>query len=153
MSAADDHGVPRLFRVPVDGRSPTRFVQEYSLDPAWSPDGRFVVYSGPDIGTMFSVKAVTAQAAVQPLPSLTLTRGTRHLSFLAGGRTLAFLRGEMNHKNLRLIDLATGAERQLTNVTPDFDIGDFDISADGRDVVLERGQERSDVVLLDLPRP
>ena len=60
-SAADDHGVPHLFRVPLDGRSPTVFVQEYSVDPAWAPEGHFVVYSGPDIGTTFSVKAVTAK--------------------------------------------------------------------------------------------
>lgn len=151
-SAADDHGVPHLFRVPVDGRSPALFVQEYSTDPAWAPDGRFVVYSGPDIGTTFSVKAVTAEAAAHPLPALTLTRGARHLAFLPGGRALVFLRGEIQHKNLWVIDLETGAERQLTNVAPDFDIRDFGISPDGRDVVLERVQERSDVVLLDLPR-
>jgi acetolactate synthase small subunit len=64
-----------------------------------------------------------------------------------------FLRGEIQHKNLWLIDLETGAERQLTNLTSDFDIRDFDISPDGREVVLERLQERSDVVLLDLPKP
>jgi dipeptidyl aminopeptidase/acylaminoacyl peptidase len=62
------------------------------------------------------------------------------------------LRGEIQHKNLWLIDLENGTERQLTYVTPDFDISDFDISPDGREVVLERVQERSDVVLLDLPR-
>jgi acetolactate synthase small subunit len=62
------------------------------------------------------------------------------------------LRGDIQHKNLWLIDLETGAERQLTNLTTDFDIDDFDISPDGREVVLERVQERSDVVLLDLPR-
>ena len=152
-SAAADHGVPHLFRVPVDGRSPALFVREYSVDPAWAPDGRFVVYSGPDIGTTFSVKAVTAEAAAHPLPALTLTRGARHLSFLPGGRALVFLRGEIQHKNLWLIDLETGAERQLTNLTPDFDIRDFDISPDGHEVVLERVQEHSDVVLLDLPRP
>jgi Tol biopolymer transport system component len=152
-SAADDHGVPHLFRVPVDGRSPVPFVSEYSVDPAWAPDGSFVVYSGPDIGTTFAVKAVTAEAAAHPFPSLTLTRGARHLTFLPGGRALVFLRGEIQHKNLWLIDLGTGAERQLTNLTPDFDIRDFDISPDGRDVVVERVQERSDVVLLDLPRP
>jgi len=99
------------------------------------------------------VKAVTAEAAAHPLPDLTLTRGARHLTFLPGGRTLVFLRGEIQHKNLWLIDLETGAERQLTNLPPDFDIRDFDISADGHEVVLERVQERSDVVLLDLPRP
>jgi len=152
-SAAEDHGIPHLFRVPVDGRSPAPFVQDYSVDPAWAPDGRFVVYSGPDIGTTFSVKAVTAGAAAHALPALTLTRGARHLVFLPGGRALVLLRGEIQHKNLWLIDLETGAERQLTNFTPDFDIRDFDISPDGREVVLERAQERSDVVLLDLPRP
>jgi Tol biopolymer transport system component len=148
----DNHGVPQLFRVPIDGRSPTLFVQEYSVDPAWAPDGRFAVYSGPDIGTTFSVKAVTAEAVAHPLPALTLTRGARHLTFLPGGQALVFLRGEIQHKNLWLIDLQTGAQRQLTNVPPDFDIRDFDISPDGREVVLERAQERSDVALLDLPR-
>jgi Tol biopolymer transport system component len=149
-SAVVDHGVPHLFRVPVDGRSPAPFVQEYSVDPAWTSDGRFVVYSGPDIGTTFSVKAVTSEGEAHPLPALTLTRGARHLALMPGGRALVLLRGEIQHKNLWLIYLETGAERQLTNLTPDFNIRDFDISPDGREVVLERVQERSDVVLLDL---
>jgi Tol biopolymer transport system component len=152
-TAADDHGVPHLFRVPIDGRGPASFVREYSVDPAWAPDGRFLVYSGPDIGTTFSVKAVTAEAAPRTLPPLTLTRGARHLAFLPGGQALILLRGEIQHKNLWLIDLETGAQRQLTNLSPDFDIRDFDVSPDGREVVLERVQERSDVVLLDLARP
>src|SRR5712664_1760256 len=152
-SAADDHGVPRLFRVPIDGRSPALLVQEYSVDPVWAPDGRFVVYSGPDIGTTFSVKAVTTEGEARPLPALTLTRGARHLTFLRGGRALVFLRGEIQHKDLWLIDMETGTEQQLTHFAPDFHIRDFDISPDGREVVLERMQERSDVVLLDLPQP
>ncbi|MGB2637068.1 MAG: hypothetical protein WAM58_24280 [Candidatus Acidiferrum sp.] len=152
-SAAADHGVPHLFRVPVDGRSPAAFVKEYSVDPVWVPDGHFVVYSGPDIGTTFSVKAVTPQATAYSLPALTLTRGARHLAFLPGGRTLVLLRGDIQHKNLWSINLDTGAERQLTNFAGDFNIRDFDISPDGRELVLEREQERSNVVLLDLPRP
>ena len=99
------------------------------------------------------MKAVTAEAVAHPLPALTLTRGARHLTFLPGGRALVFLRGEIQHKILWLIDLETGTERQLTNLTPDFDIRDFDISPDGREVVLERVQERSDVEQIDLPRP
>jgi Tol biopolymer transport system component len=152
-SAADDHGVPHLFRVPLDSGRPALFVAEYAVDPAWAPDGHFVVYSGPDIGTTFSVKAVTPEAAAHALPNMTLTRGARHLAFVNGGRALVFLRGEIKHKNLWLIDLQSGAERQLTNLTPDFDISAFDISPDGREVVLERVQEQADVALLDLPRP
>ena len=151
-SAAVDHGVPHLFRIPVDGRPPEPFVQEYSVDPAWAPDGRFAVYSGPDIGTTFSLRAVTADAIAHALSPVTLTRGARHLAFFPGGRALVVLRGEIQHKNLWQINLETGAERQLTNLAPDFYIRDFDISADGREVVLERVQELSDVVQLDLPR-
>jgi Tol biopolymer transport system component len=152
-SAADDHGIPHLYRVPVDGRAPTPFVQEYSVDPVWAPDGSFVAYSGPDVGTTFSVKAVTTQVAAHPLPALSLTRGARHLVLLPGGRALVFLKGEIQHKDLWLVDLETGVERQLTKLAGDFDIHDFDISPDGRDVVLERVQENSDVVLMELVRP
>jgi Tol biopolymer transport system component len=152
-SAADDHGVPHLFSMPLEGHPPALLAGDYALDPVWSPDGKFVVYSGPDIGTTFSVKAITADAAAHPFPNMILTRGARHLAFVAGGRALVFLRGEIQHKNLWLIDLQTGAERQLTNLPPDFDIRAFDISPDGREVVLERVQEQADVALLDLPRP
>ena len=152
ICAATDHGVPHLFLVPLDGRSPITFVNEYSIDPVWSPDGSVVIYSGADVGTTFSVKAVTRDAKPYASPELTLTRGARHLSFLPGGQSLVFLRGEIQHKNLFLLDLKTGSERQLTNFPPDFDIRDFDISPDGREIVVERVQERSDVVLLDLPR-
>ena len=152
VCTVNDHGVPHLFRVPIDGRATTALVQEYSVDPAWDPEGRFVVYSGPDIGTTFSVKAVTPDGAAYSLPALTLTRGARHLALLPEGRGLVLLRGEIQHKNLWLIDLETGAERQLTNFSPEFSIDDFDVSPDGREVVVERVQERSDVVLLDVPR-
>lgn len=150
-SAANDHGVPHLFRVQVDGGRSAAFLREYSVDPAWQPNGRFVVYSGPDVGTSFSVRAVTPEGVAHPLPRLTnLTRGARHLKFLSGGHGLVFLRGGIEHKDLWLTDPETGAERQLTNLPGDFDIRDFDISADGHEVVLERVQERSDIVLLDL---
>jgi Tol biopolymer transport system component len=152
-SAANDHGVPHLFQVPTDGGPPTVLVRDYSVDPAWEPSGRFVVYSGPDIGTTLSVKAVTPEGIAHPLPRITtLTRGARHVKFLLGGRGLALLRGGIDHKDLWLADPETGAERQVTSLADDFDIRDFDISADGREVILERVQERSNIVLLDLAR-
>jgi len=121
------------------------------VDPTWSPDGQFVVYSGPDIGTAFTLKAVTPQSAVHPLPSLTLTRGARHVAFLPDAHSLVLLRGEIQHKNLWLINLETGVERQLTHLPADFDVRDFDISPDARELILERVQQRSHVTLLDLP--
>ena len=150
--AAVIDGTPRLFNVPLDGGAPAPFVQEHSSDAAWSSDGDLVVYSGPDVGTTFPVKAVTPNGSAAPLPVLTLTRGARRLAFIAGGRTLAVLRGEMAHKNLWLIDLATGTERQVTNFGRDFVVRDFDISPDGREIVVEQVHEQSDVVLIERQR-
>jgi hypothetical protein len=151
-TAAADHGPPQLMRVPLDRRPPALLVREQSLDPVWAPGGGFVVYSGADIGTTFSVKAANGDGSAHPMPPLTLTRGARHLAFLHDAGTLVALKGDIQHKDLWAIDLATGAERQLTRLPSDFDIHDFDLSADGHDVVLERRQDRSDVALLDLAR-
>ncbi len=126
-------------------------MQEYSVDPVWSPDGEFIVFSGPDIGTTFQVKAVKADGSPYRIPGLTLTRGARRLAVLSGKRLLV-LRGEVQHKNLWSIDLETGAESQLTDFAPDVDVRDFDVSANGHDIVLEQVREHSDIVLLEVPR-
>jgi Tol biopolymer transport system component len=152
-AAANSGGVPHLFQVLLDNGRATVLLHDYSVDPAWQPDGRIVVYSGPDIGTAFFVKAVTPQGIAQPLPrSINLTRGARHLKFLAGKNGLAFMQGGIEHKDVWLMDPQSGAERQLTHLAADFNMQDFDISGDGREVVVERVEERSDIVLLDLAR-
>ena len=151
ISAAEDKGVPHLFRIPFEGNAPSAFIEAYSVDPIWSPDGQFVIYSGPDIGTKFAVKAASAEGMEHPLPDLVLTRGARHLALLPGGRKLVFLQGEIQHKNLWMVDLETGAMQQLTHMPAEFDLRDFDLSADGAEAIVERAQARSDVVVIDRP--
>lgn len=148
--AADDHGTPHLYRISIDGKSTAPLIRENSTDPAWSPDGSFVIYSGPDVGTRFSVKAAAADGAAHPLPPLVLTRGSRHIAVLSGGQGLAYLKGEIQHKDLWLLNPETGMEHQLTNLALDFNVSGFDISRDGREVVFERTEESSQIVLLDL---
>jgi len=150
-TAASVDGTPHLFRVSREGVT-TPLVQEYAVDPVWSPLGDFLVYSGADIGTTFAVKAVTGTGSPSRFPNLTLTRGARRLRFFPGQHALVAMRGEIQHKNLWLIDLQTGAERQLTDLPPDFNMRDFDVSPDGREIVIERVEERSDIVLIDLAR-
>ncbi|HEY3937594.1 MAG TPA: hypothetical protein VGL97_09200 [Bryobacteraceae bacterium] len=151
-SAVNNRGVPCLFRLPVDGSAAVPFVREYSIDPVWAPDGRFAVYTGADIGTTFPIKAVNPNGAAHEIPLVTLTRGARHVVFAPGGRSLIVLRGQIEHKDLWAVDLETGGERQLTRLPTDFDIREFDLSPDGREAVLQRVQERSDIVLLELTR-
>ena len=149
--AANRDGEPRLFKVPAGGGTPIQLVNEYSIDPIWSPGGRFLVYSGADVGTTFSVKSVSADGAPRPLPNLILTRGARRVAFLGGEDALVIMKGDISHKEFFVVDLKTGRERQLTNLGRESTIGDFDISADGREIIFDREREESDIVLFDLP--
>lgn len=66
-------------------------------------------------------------------------------SALYGGLSTPILtrgRGEIGHKNFWLVNLETGAERQHSELPPNFDVrGDFDISSDGGQITLARGRE------------
>ena len=151
VSGATINGASHLVRIPLDG-GPVSITQDVAIDPVWSPRGDFIVYSAADIGTEFPVKASTADGRPHPLPSLTLTRGARRLRFLEGGGALLMMRGDIRHKDLWVVDLATDKERQLTHLPADFNIRDFDVSADGREILFERVQDHSDIVLIDLER-
>ncbi len=97
-AAARVAGVSRLFRVPLTGEPPVAFAGESGADPVWSPDGRFLVFSGPDIGTTFPLRAMRADGQPFQLPPLALSRGARRLRFRPGGALLV-LKGELHHKD------------------------------------------------------
>ena len=74
------------------------------LDAGWAPRGLFRTRHRR---SAFPVNAVNADGTEQPLAAMALTRGARHMAFLAKGRTLVFLRGDIQHKNLwdpRIVD-------------------------------------------------
>jgi dipeptidyl aminopeptidase/acylaminoacyl peptidase len=142
-------GLPRLFRVPAEGGRPTPFLPDTSSDPAWSSDGATVAYTGADVGTAYPLRAASADGKPASAPSLSLTRGARHVAFLPGRRALLVLRGDIQHKDLWEVDLDSGATHQVSRVEPGFDVRDFDVSPDGSEVVLERVQVQSDVVLIE----
>ncbi len=148
--AADQTGTPRLFSVSVENGAVVPLLSDYAAEPVWSGDGRFVLYSGPDIGTTFAVKALDSGGRPYPISTMRLTRGGRHLTFLPGGHVVVALKGEIAHKDLWTIDLETGHERQLTNFGLDFVVRDFDVTPDGREIVVERVEDPSDIAILTL---
>jgi hypothetical protein len=79
-----------------------------------------------------------------------LTRGARRLAFLHNDERAGRHERDISHKEFWLVDLMTGSERQLTNLGRVFDIGDFDVSAGGRDIIFDRSRKESDVVLFEL---
>jgi Tol biopolymer transport system component len=150
--AANRNGQPALFKLPVTGGAPVLLVQDFALDPVWSPSGRFLIYSSADVATTFALKAVAADGSPYPLPELVLSRGARRVAFLGGDDALVMLKGDISHKEFWVRDLRTGRERQLTALGRGFTIADFDISPDGRELLFDRSRDESDIVLIERPK-
>lgn len=166
----------RLFKVPLDGTSILPITAEHARDAAWSPDGSFLAYGGAEVGPQFFVGAQSADGRPHALPDIGLPRGARRLVFLphAGvspsgvspfmeggqrgiapqplrGNSLVVLKGDARDRNFWRVDLANGEQRQLTDFDG-FAIAEFDVSADGSEIVFDRLHEESDVVQIDLDR-
>ena len=149
VMAAVREAEPRLTSIFLNGASPLPLVGEYSMDPVWSPDGHFLVYSGADIATIFPLRAAGKDGRPYPLPTLILTRGARRVAFSNDGQSLVVLRGDFDHKDFWLIDLRTGAERMLAQLPAQFVVSDFDMSPDGSEIMFERAQENSELALIE----
>jgi hypothetical protein len=78
-----------------------------------------------------------------------LTLGARRVAFTRNSGSLVILRGSIGHMNFWLLNPQTGAERQLTDLPSNFVIGDFDVAPDGTEIIFDRMQESSSIVLFE----
>jgi Tol biopolymer transport system component len=150
VAARQAHGV-RVFKIPVAGGQPVELVDSVSSNPVWSPDGKFILYSGTARARSVPVLAVTPDGRPYPMPTLTVDRVGDSYRFLPDGKQLVVKLGGFRRQDFWLFDLATGSRRQLTSLRPGESLQRFDVAPDGKRVVFERVRENSDVVLIELP--
>ena len=147
-----DGGRTRVFKVPAGGGAPVRLVDSVSMNPVWSPDGRFILYSSAPRARTVRLLAVTPEGRAFTVPDLTLDRLGDSYRFLPDGRRLLVKLGGFRQQDLWLLDLGTGTRRRLTRLGAGESLHRFDVSPGGRQVVFERVRENSDVVLIEMPR-
>jgi Tol biopolymer transport system component len=143
----------RLYRIPVGGGAPVRLTEHHAMDPAWSPQGGFIVYAREQLGPYVGLAAVTADGQSHAFPSIRVPRGAGRTEFFPGTDAAARLlvrKGDLQSTEFWEIELATGKERQLTRFGTGYQLGDFALSPDGREILFDRVREESDVVLIDL---
>lgn len=151
VAAREGLGV-RVFKIPVGGGPPVRLVDSVSSNPVWSPDGKFILYSGTPRARSVPLKAVTPNGQPYPLPALSVDRVGDSYRFLPNGKALVVKLGGFRRQDFWLFDLATGRQRRLTALRPGESLQRFDVSPDGKRILFERARENSDIVLIELPR-
>jgi Tol biopolymer transport system component len=138
-----------LFKIPVEGGEPIRLVEGQVSNPIWSSDGNLIIYAGPLVAGQTALLAVRPDGAPVDLPSVRVRHGAYR--FLPDGRHLVFLPVNVS-LDFWLLDIAAKTTRQLTHLDDRGDIGTFDITPDGKQIVFDRSRENSDIVLIDLAR-
>jgi Tol biopolymer transport system component len=142
-----------LFKIPLGGGEPVRLVKGQALDPIWSPDGRIIVYAGPNVGAQAPLLAVQPDGSPVPMPQIQVRRegGGSRSRFMPNGSGLVYTQGFGLSQDFWIIDLQTKQSRQLTRLNHQTATWGFDVSPDGR-IVFDRMRNASDIVLIDLNR-
>jgi Tol biopolymer transport system component len=152
LAASVDEGAGgRIYKIPVEGGAPEKLVEEISYNPVWSPDGRLILYYFAPQSAIFPLRAITPDKRPYKLPDISSRGEGGRFRFLPDGKSFVVLQGPFRAQNFYLVDVHTGARRQLTELKPGSLLRNFDISPDGKQIVFDRVQENADVVLIDLP--
>jgi Tol biopolymer transport system component len=149
VAGGHDERGPALFVIPVDTGIPTRLLEGTWLNPVWSPRNDLIVYAGRSVIGQVELRGVRPDGTPVELPHLMVRPGGYR--FLPDGNGLVYLE-RIQSQDFWLLDLATGARRQLTRLANLGAVRTFDITPDGKHIVFDRSRQNSNVVLIDLPK-
>jgi TolB protein len=156
-AVGDDDKGPGLFLVPLDGGVPVRLYSQRCRFPLWSPDGQYILFAEYFQGPQMHLKAVTADGKPVSVPEIRfiVTQLPKNLTpyrFMPDGKSLVVQDGGWRTQQFFLVNVATGARRQLTNLKTGRPIRSFDVTPDGKRILFDRVQENSDIVLMELAK-
>ena len=149
----DEKG-PGLFRVPVNGDSPVRLVAGAASNPVWSPDGALIVYAGANLNGRMQLLGVRADGTPVNLPNVGVDVGFRQAHrFMPDASGVVYLHGAIGSADAEfwLLDFKTMTTRSLARFVRQGEIGTFDITPDGKQIVFDQSRDNSDIVVIDLP--
>jgi Tol biopolymer transport system component len=139
----------RAFRQSVTGGEPVQLTDRPTNMLSVSPDGKQLLcrLRSTDANAPLWRTAVLPIGGEPRYYSVPRFGGPNNLQWMRDGRRFAFIDSKDGVANLWVQDLAGGEPRQLTS----FDSGQiwaYNVSADGREAVLSRGDPVNDLVLI-----
>jgi Tol biopolymer transport system component len=143
-----------IWKIPIEGGNPIRLKGVEAADPAVSPDGKMIAYlykdpsaypperfANPPRGVAIMAFAGSAPTRIFQIPNLSSFR------WVADGHSLLYAKNEGGVDNFWSQPIAGGMPKQMTHFN-DQKIENFDVSRDGKQLVMSRGTLRQDVVLI-----
>ncbi|CAN5641441.1 hypothetical protein BH24ACI3_BH24ACI3_03320 [soil metagenome] len=141
-----------IWRVSINGGDPVQLTElaDHARRPRLSPDGtKFVCIYGESPEAPAAKLAILPVDGGEPLQFVNsqsiLT--SRNIRWSADGRSLFYIAGMNKIDNIWSLDLASGEAKQVTNFVSDR-IYRFDLFPGSDTIVMSRGSETSDVVLI-----
>ena len=101
----------RIYRIPVDGGTPERLVEEISYNPVWSPDGRLILYYFAPQAGIFPLRAITPDKKPFKLPAVASRGEGGRFRFMPDGKSFVVLLGPYRAQNFYLVSVDLGGRR------------------------------------------
>lgn len=133
-----------IWKVSIQGGNPIRLNDtQYARYPAVSPDGKMLAYAYDQSGT----NAVAVMSLDGTTPEKHFHIITRNLRWTPDSRSLLFVKNEGGVSNVWSQPISGEPPKQITHFTSEL-ISSFDLSRDGKQLVMNRGTANRDVVLI-----
>ena len=146
-----ERGGASVWKMPIDGGTPTRLSPGNGFWVTLSADGKMVLFGSnegvpPNVRTSWVVVPIDGGPPLYTLKMDPRSQGSR-IRFTPDGKGITYIVNEHGVANLWVQPLEGGEPRQLTDFKSDL-IFDFAWSRDGKRLAVSRGQNSRDVVLL-----
>jgi eukaryotic-like serine/threonine-protein kinase len=136
-----------VWKVPMEGGNPVRLNDAEAHNPAISPDGKMIAYSYKDrLANPSRGVAIMTFEGGPPMKRFDIEEQAS-FRWAADGRSLLYTKNEGTVSNLWRQPIAEGTPKQITHFNSEW-IYAFDLSPDGKRLVMSRGTEKKDVVLI-----
>jgi Tol biopolymer transport system component len=136
-----------VWKVGIDGGEPRQITDKTAENPAFSPDGRKIVCIYLPQPTESYKLAILPSEGGEPIQTLPFNGPITNLRWTVDGQSLVYGVTKNSVTNLWAQPIDVSPPKQLTNFASQL-IFSFDLSRDGKQVVMSRGTHTSDVVLI-----
>jgi len=140
-----------IWKVSIEGGEPVQLASQNTYSAAYSPDGKWIacIYNpDPLKPAMIGLLPASGGAFSKtlPFPVVSVDPDSR-ISWAPDGRSINYLDAREGVPNIWSLPLHGGAPRQLTDFKTDMTYN-FAWSSDGQKLVLSRGIDTFDVVMI-----